>query len=66
MEERPLTEDELKQLRRNLALMSEAGVESAYNEAYKQCAIKGGRLPRPTAIQQLVQAWKQLWKWKKK
>jgi hypothetical protein len=66
MEERPLTPEQLKQLRRNLALLSEAGVENAYRDAYKDCELKAGRLPKPVAIQQLVQAWKQLWVWKKR
>ena len=29
-------------------------MENAYNEAYKDCAIKGSKLPKPVAIQQLV------------
>jgi hypothetical protein len=66
MDDRPLTAEELKQLQRHLALLSEAGVENAYEEAYKDCALKGNRLPKPVAIQQLVQAWKQLWSWRRK
>jgi hypothetical protein len=66
MEDRPLTPEELNELRNNLARLSEAGVENAYKEAYKACEIRGGRLPRPVAIQQLVQAWRQLWHWRRK
>jgi hypothetical protein len=66
MDDRPLTPEEVKQLRENLARLSEAGVENAYVEAYKACEMKAGRLPRPVAIQQLVQAWRQLWAWRRR
>lgn len=66
MEDRPLNDDELAQLRQNLARLSEAGVESVYRDAYKSCEMKGGKLPRAVAIQQLVQAWRQLWAWRTK
>jgi hypothetical protein len=65
MDDRPLTEDELAQLRQNLARMSESGVKNVYQEAHKECEMKGGRLPKAVAIQQLVSAWKQLWTWRK-
>src|SRR5436190_3894378 len=61
VDDRPLTEEELQQLRQNLARLSESGVENVYREAYVACELKGTRLPKPVAIQQLVQAWRQLW-----
>jgi len=66
MADDPLTPSQLEQLRRNLALLSKSGVETAYQQAYKDCEMKGDKLPRPVAIQQLVQAWRQLWMWTKK
>ena len=66
MDDRPLTAEEVTQLRENLARLSEAGVENAYVQAYKDCEMRGGRLPRPVAIQQLVQAWRTLWSWRRR
>jgi lysozyme family protein len=60
--QRPLTEHELKDLQQNLARLSEPSVKQVYQQAWEECRIKGERLPPAKAIQQLVQAWKQLWK----
>ena len=49
MDDRPLTEDELAQLRQNLARMSESGVKNVYQDAYRECEMKGGRLPKAAA-----------------
>ena len=65
MDDRPLTEPELQELRQNLARLSESGVENAYREAYRQCELRGNQLPKPVAMQQLVQAWRQLWTWRR-
>ena len=62
---RPLTEDELRQLRQKLARLSEHRVRDLYDEAWEACRIKGQRIPSPKAVQQLVQAWKQLWLWRR-
>jgi hypothetical protein len=66
MEERPLNREEIEQLRRNLARLSEPSVENAHREAYKACEMKGSKSPQPVSIQQLVQAWRQLWMWRRK
>jgi len=63
--ERPLTEPELKALQQNLARLSEPSVQQVYRQAWEECRMKGERLPPAKAIQQLVQAWKQLWKWQR-
>jgi hypothetical protein len=47
MDDRPLTSEELEQLRRNLALLSRSGVEEAYKQAHKDCVLKGDTLPGP-------------------
>ena len=61
-----LTEEELKKYRQQLARLSECSVEEEYKQAYRECEMKGDRLPKPYALQQLVQAWRQLWIWRKR
>jgi hypothetical protein len=63
-DDRPMTEQELEQLRQNVARLSEDGLKRFYQQAWKDCEIRGDRLPAAKAVQQLVQAWKQLWKWR--
>lgn len=62
--DRPLTEPELKAVQQNLARLSESSVRQVYRQAWEECRMKGERLPSAKAVQQLVQAWKQLWKWR--
>jgi hypothetical protein len=64
--ERVLSEAELGQLRDNLEHLSESGVREFYQHAYRDCAIIGGHFPAAVSIQQLVAAWKQLRKWRKR
>ena len=59
-----LTEDDLKQLRHNLAHLSIGAVRDFYDQAYRDCRLIYHRLPTPKQMQILVQAWKQLWKWR--
>jgi hypothetical protein len=63
--DRPLTEKELEALQQNLARLSEPSVKQVYQQAWEECRMKGERLPPAKAVQQLVQAWKQLWKWQR-
>lgn len=62
--ERPLTAEELKALQQNLARLSEDSVRREYDQAWEECRMRGERLPPAKAVQRLVQAWKQLWKWR--
>jgi nitrogen regulatory protein PII-like uncharacterized protein len=56
---------DLDELGRNLAMMSEAAVRDFYQHAYRECRIINGRtFPSARSIQSLVQAWKQLRKWR--
>jgi len=58
--------EDLKEISHNLALLSESGVREFYQRAYRECAIINSRtFPPPRAIQELVQAWKQLRKWRR-
>jgi hypothetical protein len=59
-----LSEDDLRELRHNLAHLSVGAVRDFYDQAYRDCRLIYHRLPTPKQIQVLVQAWKQLWKWR--
>ena len=61
-----LSRDDLKELAHNLSLLSEPAVRDFYQSAYRECAIINRRtFPPARAIQQLVQAWKLLRKWRR-
>jgi hypothetical protein len=55
-----LSEEQLKELRRNLARLSPSAVRDFYERAYSDCRLVYSRLPTPRQIQILVQVWKQL------
>jgi PP-loop superfamily ATP-utilizing enzyme len=58
--------EDLKEIKRSLSLLGEAGVRDFYQRAYRECAIINSRtFPPARAIQELVQAWKQLRKWRR-
>jgi hypothetical protein len=58
--------EDLKEIMHNLSLLSEHGVREFYQRAYRECAIINSRtFPPARAIQELVQAWKQLRRWRK-
>lgn len=60
------TRRDLDQILHNLSLLSEHGVREFYQRAYRECAIINSQtFPPARAIQELVQAWKQLRKWRR-
>ena len=59
-----LAEQDLKELRSNLAHLSVSAVRSFYHQAHNDSRLVYSRLPSPKKIQTLVQVWKQLWKWR--
>jgi hypothetical protein len=59
-----LKEQDLKELRHNLAHLSVSAVRDFYERAYQDCRLIYDRLPSPRQMQTLVQVWKQLWKWR--
>jgi hypothetical protein len=59
-----LSENELKEMRHNLAHLSVTAVRDFYDSAYRDCRLIYNRLPSPKHVQTLVQVWKQLWKWR--
>jgi hypothetical protein len=46
-------------------MLSPHHVAQAYRDAYDACRMDGGRLPRASAVQELVAAWKLLWNWRR-
>lgn len=60
-----LTAAELKQMREGLSRLSLEAVRHAYQTAYARCRMVNDRAPSARSMQELVQAWKQLWRWKK-
>src|SRR5882724_13400716 len=60
-----LTDKDLQELQRHLALQSRLRVEDFYNATYRACGLREGDFPSAGAMQRLVQAWKQLRKWRR-
>jgi hypothetical protein len=64
--EEVLSREQLADLARNLSLLGEHSVREFYQSAYRECAIvNSSTFPSARAIQQLVQAWKQLRRWRR-
>jgi hypothetical protein len=59
--EKPYTEQQLSEIRRNFAMLSTTSLQTAYAEALERCKLaRDGRPPNAEHIQVLVQAWRQL------
>jgi hypothetical protein len=56
-----LTENDLKELQCRLSLLSTSHVD----DFYRECYLNNKSFPAARSIQQLVQAWKQVRKWRK-
>ena len=64
-EEKVWGREDLKGIARNLSFLSEPAVRVFYDRAYRECQIINSHtFPPARAIQELVQAWKQLRKWR--
>jgi hypothetical protein len=60
------TREELEEIARNLAVLSEPAVLEVYRRAHRECAIISGRtFPSARSMQELVTAWKLLRKWRR-
>ena len=59
-----LSKDDLGELQRKLSQMSVTGLQDFYRTAYYRCRLEGEQVPQARAIQELVQAWKQMRKWR--
>jgi hypothetical protein len=63
--EKMWSRDDLKEITHNLSLMSEPAVREFYQRAYRECAIiNSSTFPAARSVQELVQAWKQLRRWR--
>jgi hypothetical protein len=61
-----LSREHVDELARNLSHMSMNAVLDFYQRAYRDCRIINSHtFPAPRAVQELVQAWKQLRKWRR-
>jgi hypothetical protein len=60
-----LSREDLKALSDSLAHLSVSAVRDFYERAYNGCRITARDFPPARAVQELVQAWKQLRKWRK-
>ncbi len=60
-----LTAAQLKDLSQRLAHLSTSSVRDFYNRVYAECRITSRDFPPARALQELVQAWKQLRKWRR-
>jgi hypothetical protein len=59
-----LSRKDLDELQRRLSMMGMTAVQDFYRSAHSVCRIGPGHFPSARAIQELVQAWKQLKKWR--
>jgi hypothetical protein len=55
-----LTPPRLAELHRRLTMLHVSSVEQVYREAHERCAPVAGRVPKASAIQEFVTAWKVL------
>ena len=64
--DKPFTPEELSDLKRRLSMLSPHHVADAYRQAHEARRMDGDRLPKASAVQELVTAWKLLWKWRRR
>ena len=60
-----MSREDLKALGDSLAHLSPSSVRDFYERAYQRCRMSYRDFPPARAIQELVQAWKLLRKWRK-
>jgi hypothetical protein len=58
--DRPLTAEEVRELRDRLSKMTQPELVKFYNAALEMCRIDRGEPPRAAFVQQLVAAWKEM------
>ena len=56
----PLTKVQVASLRRHLSGLDPYRVERFYSDAHERCRLHGALLPKDSAIQEMVIAWKVL------
>ena len=60
-----MSREDLKALRDSLAHLSPSSVRDFYERAYQRCRMSDRDFPPARAIQELVQAWRLLRKWRR-
>ncbi len=60
-----LSPADLQHMREGLSRLSIEAVRHAYQTAYARCRMVNDRVPSARSMQELVQAWKQLWTWRR-
>jgi hypothetical protein len=61
-----MSRQDLKALAESLSRLSQPAVLDVYQKAYRDCRIvNSSTFPSARAVQELVQAWKQLRKWRR-
>lgn len=60
-----LSPADLARMREGLSSLSTEAVRHAYQTAYARCRMVNDRIPSARSMQELVQAWKQLWIWRR-
>lgn len=63
-EDEVMSPRDINDMRQSLSRLSIDSVRHAYNTAYARCRIVNDHVPSARSIQELVQVWKQLWKWR--
>jgi len=63
--EKILSRDDLNRFAQHLSHLPMTGVRDVYQRAYRECRIVNREIPPARAMQELVQAWKQLRKWRR-
>lgn len=59
-----LTRAELAELQQKLSTMSTTAVQDRYYAAYYKCRFESGKVPEARFMQELVQTWKEMRRWK--
>jgi hypothetical protein len=59
-----LSQQDLAELQTRLSMMSTTAVQDFYRYTHNTCRISLGHFPSPRAMQELIQAWKQMRKWR--
>ena len=63
--DRPMNAEQLKQRKHELAHLAQHHVLEQYKAAHAACRVVDDRLPRASAVQMMVIAWKLIWKWRR-
>jgi hypothetical protein len=59
-----LTEEQLKRIQNDMALLNQPAVEERYEKAWQDCRLIYKRFPSARSMQLLVTIWKLLRKWR--